>query len=140
MYINKFDNYDNIYELARVNNIKTFPYDVMVNGGDPIHGGRVEHGVPHFHFYDKKIGGKISLSVKIPTIIEWSFKKDLIIIESNNDVYNNWNTLKKERKELIIWLDKKSHIIKTLTNLEYVRLQWNILNKNNTNVNQLKLK
>ena len=140
MNIMDYISYININEMARVNDLSTFKYDVYLNGGNPKHGGRVEHGEPHFHFYDNKVSGRISLSVKIPTIEEWENNKILIITESNSSSFLNWKGLKKERKDLIKWLDEYSHIIPKLKNIQYIRLEWNILNIDNKNVKQMKLK
>jgi hypothetical protein len=123
--------------MARINDIKEFPYDVFVYGGDSYGSGRNEHGEPHFHFADKIKGGKWSFSVLIPTVEEWNQNKELYISETSNGDYN-WTGLKKEKKSLIEWLDKPFIDINTLTNLEYIRSQWNTLNRDNKNVSQIK--
>ena len=39
---------------------------------------------------------------------------------------------------LIEWLDGKNKFDKDKTNLEFIRLQWNVLNIDNKNVSQIK--
>ena len=73
------------------------------------------------------------------TIKEWEQNKDVYISEtSNGDFY--WNGLKKIKKDLIEWLDKPNTFDNDKTNLEMIRIQWNILNIDNPNVKQLKIK
>ena len=126
-----------ILEMARINNIKEFPYDVFVYGGDSYGSGRNEHGEPHFHFSDKIKSGNWEFSILIPTVEEWKQNKELYIYETSNGDYN-WNNLKKEKKSLINWLDKPYYDLNILTNLEYIRSQWNTLNRDNKNVKQIK--
>jgi len=128
--------HDPILEMARINDPNDFPFDVFVYGGDSYGSGRNEHGEPHFHFADKIKGGKWSFSILIPTVEEWNQNKELYIYETSNDYY--WNGLKKEKKMLIEWLDKPNKIFNYLSNLEYIRLQWNGLNVDNKNVSQVK--
>jgi hypothetical protein len=126
-----------ILEMARINDIKEFPYDVFVYGGNSYGSGRNEHGYPHFHFSDKIKGGKWSCSILIPTVEEWYQNKQLYIYEPLNGDYN-WTGLKKEKKLLIEWLDKKNNFDPDKSNLEFIRLQWNVLNIDNKNVSQIK--
>ena len=125
-----------VLEMARINDPKEFPYDVFVYGGDSYGSGRNEHGEPHFHFADKIKGGNWSFSILIPTVDEWNQNKELYIYETSNSDYN-WSGLKKEKKLLIEWLDKSYIDIKIVTNLEYIRSQWNSLNRDNKNVKQI---
>jgi len=129
--------HDPIVEMARINDPKEFPYDVFVYGGDSYGSGRNEHGDPHFHFADKIKGGKWQFSIFIPTVIEWQQNKELYIYETSNGDYN-WNGLRKEKKMLIEWLDKNNKFDVDKTNLEFIRLQWNVLNSDNKNVSQIK--
>ena len=128
---------DSIVEMARINDVTKFPYDVFVNGGDSYGTGRNEHGEPHFHFYDKIKTGNYAFSVLIPTVDEWSQNKDLYISESSNGNYN-WEGLIKEKRELINWLDIPNRYDPTKTNIQFIRLQWNVLNSDNRNVKQIK--
>ena len=128
--------HDSLLEMARINNIDTFRYDVFVYGGDSYGSGRNEHGEPHFHFADKIKGGKWQFFVLIPSVDEWKQYKELYISETSNGDYN-WTGLKKEKKDIIIWLDLKNHFDITKTNLEFIRLQWNVLNIDNKNVKQI---
>ena len=139
--LNEFrDNNLNIHgylvEMAIINDIKEFSYDVFVYGGDSYGSGRNEHGNPHFHFADKIKGGKWSFSVLIPSKNEWLQNKDLYIYETSDGDYN-WTGLKKEKKDLINWLDLKNYFDESKTNLEMIRIQWNILNIDNKNVKQI---
>jgi hypothetical protein len=129
--------HDPILEMARINDPKQFPYDVFVYGGDSYGSGRNEHGNPHFHFADKIKVGKWSFSVFIPTVEEWNQNKELYIYETSNGDYN-WIGLKKEKKLLIDWLDKPNKDFELYSNLEVIRLQWNLLNSDNKNVSQIK--
>jgi hypothetical protein len=129
--------HDPILEMARINDPKQFPYDVFVYGGDSYGSGRNEHGNPHFHFADKIKVGKWSFSVFIPTVEEWNQNKELYIYETSNGDYN-WIGLKKEKKLLIDWLDKSNKDFELYSNLEVIRLQWNLLNSDNKNVSQIK--
>lgn len=129
--------HDTILEMARINDPKEFPFDVFVYGGDSYGSGRNDHGDPRFHFADKIKGGNWQFSVLIPTVEEWNQNKELYISETSNEDYN-WTGLKKEKKWLIEWLDKPYVDIKILTNLEYIRSQWNSLNRDNKNVSQIK--
>jgi hypothetical protein len=129
--------HDPVLEMARINDPKEFPFDVFVYGGDSYGSGRNEHGDPHFHFSDKIKGGKYNFSVLIPTVEEWKQNKELYIYETSNGDYN-WTGLKKEKKMLIEWLDKPYIDINILTNLEFIRSQWNSLNRDNKNVSQIK--
>lgn len=129
--------HDPILEMARINDPKEFPYDVFVYGGDSYGSGRNEHGDPHFHFADKIKGGKWSFSVFIPTVEEWNQNKELYIYETSNDDYN-WTGLKKEKKNLIEWLDKPNKDFELYSNLEVIRREWNVLNTDNKNVSQIK--
>lgn len=128
-----------ILEMARINDKDIFNYDVFVYGGDSYGSGRNEHGEPHFHFSDNiKNPQKFSLSILIPTPKEWNQNKELYIIESIDDNFN-WSGLKKEKKELIGWMDQINHIDNKRTNLETIILQWNFLNTDNKNVKKIKL-
>ncbi len=129
--------HDYLIEMARINDINEFPYDVFVYGGDSYGTGRNEHGDPHFHFTDKIKGGNWHLSVLIPTVEEWKQNKEVYIYESLDGNFN-WTGLKKEKKILIEWLDKKNKFDIDKTNLEFIRLQWNVLNSDNKNVSQIK--
>ena len=138
--INKFiehSNYDLIIEMARINDIIKYPYDVFVYGGNSYGSGRNEHGKPHFHFADKIKGGNWQFSVLIPTVDEWKQNKDLYIYETSNGEYN-WRGFKDEKKSLIEWLDLINEDLSFYTNLEVIRYNWNTLNKDNKNVSQIK--
>jgi len=142
-YIKKINEVPNIIEhvpileMARINNIDEFPYDVFVYGGDSYGSGRKEHGDPHFHFADKIKGGGWQFSVLIPTVEQWIQNKELYIYETSNGKYN-WSGFKNEKKSLIEWLDFSNVFDRTKTNLEFIRLQWNVLNIDNKNVSQIK--
>ena len=129
--------HDPILEMAQVNDPKDIPYDVYIYGGDSYGSGRNEHGDPHFHFADKIKGGDWHFSVLIPTINQWNQRKELYISETSNGDYN-WTGLKKQKRMLIEWLDKPNKILNSLSNLEFIRMQWNFLNTNNKNVSQIK--
>lgn len=126
-----------IIEMARINDYKDLPLDVFVYGGNSYGSGRNEHGSPHFHFADKIKGGKWQFSIFIPTVEQWKQNKELYIYETSNGDYN-WTGLKKEKKMLIEWLDKPYIDIDSFSNLEFIRLQWNTLNRDNKNVSQIK--
>ena len=131
--INEFiehSNYDLIIEMARINDIIKYPYDVFVYGGN-------SYGKPHFHFADRIKGGNWQFSVLIPTVDEWKQNKDLYIYETSNGEYN-WKGLKDEKKSLIEWLDLPNKFDSSKTNLQFIRLQWNVLNTDNKNVSQIK--
>lgn len=134
--VSNIHEHDYLIEMARINNKNEFKYDVFVNGGDSYGTGRNEHGDPHFHFADKIKGGKWSFSVLIPTINEWNQNKDLYIIESSTGYYN-WSGYKNEKKDLIIWMDESNFFNKSITNIEMIRMQWNMLNTDNKNVKQI---
>lgn len=128
-----------ILEMARINDKTVFNYDVFVYGGNSYGTGRNEHVEPHFHFSDNIKNPQIfSISILIPTLKEWAQNKDLYICESQNGNYT-WPGLKKEKKELILWLDEMNFIDKTKTNLETIITQWNILNIDNKNVKKIGL-
>lgn len=129
--------HDPFLEMARINDPKEFPFDVFVYGGDSYGSGRNEHGDPHFHFADKIKGGKWQFSVLIPTVEQWNQNKELYISETSNGDWN-WTGLKREKKMLIEWLDDINKFDKDKTNLEFIRLQWNVLNIDNKNVSQIK--
>lgn len=131
--INEFtehSNYDLIIEMARINDITKYPYDVFVYGGDSYGSGRNEHGKLHFHFADKIKGGNWQFSVLIPTVEEWNQNKDLYIYETSNGEYN-WRGFKDEKKSLIEWLDQPNKFDISKTNIQFIRLQWNVLNTDN---------
>lgn len=73
----------------------------------------------------------------IPTVGQWDQSKELYIYETSNGDYN-WTGLRKEKKLLIEWLQGKNKFDKDKTNLEFIRLQWNVLNIDNKNVSQIK--
>jgi hypothetical protein len=123
--------------MARINNRDNFPFDVFVYGGDSYGSGRNEHGDPHFHFADKIKGGNWEFSVFIPTVEEWKQKKELYIYETSNGDYG-WTGLKNEKKMLVEWLDEPNRFDIDKSNLEFIRLQWNVLNTDNKNVSQIK--
>lgn len=129
--------HDSIVEEARINNKIQFPYDVFVNGGDSYGSVRNEHGDPHFHFADNIKGGDWQFSILIPTVEEWIQNKELYIYESSNGEFN-WKGLNKEKRMLIEWMDKLNVFDDAKTNLEFIRLQWNVLNIDNKNVKQIK--
>ena len=129
--------HDPILEMARINNKKDFNYDVFVYGGNSYMSGRNEHGDPHFHFADKIKTGKWEFSILIPTVEQWKQSKELYIIESTYDHFE-WTDHKKDKRKLIKWLDKPNDFDSDKTNLEQIRLQWNILNIDNKNVKQIK--
>lgn len=116
--------------MARINDITKYPYDVFVYGGNSYGSGRNEHGKPHFHFADKIKGGNWQFSVLIPTVEEWNQNKDLYIYETSNGEYN-WRGFKDEKKSLIEWLDLNNEDLSFYTNLEVIRYNWNVLNKDN---------
>ena len=128
--------HDPILEMARINNPSEFPLDVFVYGGDSYGSGRNEHGQPHFHFADKIKGGDWQFSILIPSVLQWNQNKELYIYESSTGDFN-WKGLKREKKMLTEWLDKPYTDINILTNLEYIRSQWNTLNRDNKNVSQI---
>ena len=134
--LNNITEHDYLVEMARINNIKDFPYDVFVYGDDSYGNGRNEHGEPHFHFSDKIKGGEYQFSVLIPSVEEWKQIKELYISETSNGDYI-WTGLKKEKKSLIEWLDKPNNNLNLYTNIEIIRQQWNILNIDNKNVKQI---
>lgn len=129
--------HDSVLEMARINDPNEFPYDVFVYGGDSYGSGRNEHGKPHFHFADKIKGGKWQFSILIPTAEQWNQNKEVYIYETSNKDYN-WTGLRKEKRNLIEWLDKPNKFDEDKTNLEFIRLQWNVLNIDNKNVSQIK--
>lgn len=49
----------------------------------------------------------------------------------------NWKGFSDERDDLILWLDRPYHAIPTITNIEYIRTEWNTLNVDNSNVRQI---
>jgi hypothetical protein len=126
-----------VVEKARINDPIDFTYDVFVYGGDSYGSGRKEHGDPHFHFADKIKGGNWQFSILIPTVEEWNQNKELYIYEISNGEFN-WRGFKKEKKELIDWLDIQNNDLTFYTNLEVIRYNWNTLNKTNKNVKQIK--
>ncbi len=123
--------------MARINDKNQFPFDVFVYGGDSYGSGRNEHDEPHFHFSDRIKGGDFQFSVLIPTKSECEQRKELYIFETSNGDYN-WGGLKKIKIQLIQWLDENNYMDKSKTNLEFIRLQWNVLNIDNKNVSQIK--
>lgn len=102
--VNGIKTHEPLLEMARINDPKTFKFDVFVYGGNSYGSGRNEHGKPHFHFSDNIKGSKWQFSILIPTIDEWNQKKELYIYESSNG-YFNWTGLKK-RKEIINRMDR----------------------------------
>lgn len=135
----KFKELSLILEMARINDKKVFNYDVFVYGGNSLGSGRNEHGQPHFQFSKKITGSGFKLDIEIPTAIEWEQNKELYIIRCDKNHNLHWTGLKKERKELIEWLDEEHHDETGLTNLEFIRNQWNIMNLYNTNVKKFKI-
>lgn len=134
-YIHQND--DMVVEMARINDKKSFPFDVFVYGGNSYGSGRNEHGEPHFHFSDNiKNPDKINISIKIPTKKEWKSNKELTIIEDSKKQYN-WEGRKKIKSIITTWLDENNCDLKTITNLDMIILQWNILNKDNENIKQV---
>jgi len=127
---------DLIVEMARING-NELPYLVYVYGGNSYGAGRKEHGEPHFHFMDKINDGKFKLSILIPNQKELDLINDLIIIEEDSSQIN-WNGLKKEKQTLLEWLNKMNIDVPTITNLKMIITQWNILNRENKNVKQIK--
>jgi hypothetical protein len=134
--LNNITEHDYLVEMARINNIKDFPYDVFVYGGDSYGDGRNEHGEPHFHFSDKIKGGEYQFSVLIPSVEEWKQSKELYISETSNGDYI-WTGLRNEKKSIISWLDEINYYDNSKKNIEMIRLQWNILNIDNKNVKQI---
>jgi hypothetical protein len=122
-----------VLEMVRINNVKEFPFDVFVYGGESYGYGRKEHGEPHFHFADKIKGGNWQFSVLIPTVEQWNQSKELYIIESSNGEYN-WSGFRKVKKSLIDWLDRPNKNFNLYTNIEVIRREWNMLNSDNKNV------
>ena len=134
--LNNITEHDYLVEMARINNIKDFPYDVFVYGGDSYGNGRNEHGEPHFHFSDKIKGGEYQFSVLIPSVEEWKQSKELYISETSNGDYI-WTGLINEKESIISWLDEINYYDNSKKNIEMIRLQWNILNIDNKNVKQI---
>lgn len=120
---NEYLNNQSLVEMARINDPKTYPVDIFVYGGNSYGKERNEHGEPHF-LYEKK--GKIKTRILIPTLEEWDISKKLK--ELDNVLPSNLI------KELIKWLDEKNNDAPEYTNIQMMRLQWNILNKDNKNV------
>ena len=120
------DVHDLLVEMARINDKTTFPYDVFVKGGDSYGTGQNEHGDPHFSF---KKGDDFDLKIKIPT--DWNDNKTLTIIKGDD------RNAKKELKKLLVWMDEKNYFDPTRTNLEFIKLQWNVLNADNKNVKKI---
>lgn len=133
------NNTELVLEMARINDKQTYKYDVFVYGGDSYGTGRNEHGEPHFHFSDNiKNSKKFKMSILIPTETEWSQNKDLYIYESDSNNFI-WSGLRKEKNGLIFWLDQPNDDLPILTNMKVIRYQWNVLNKDNKNVKQIKI-
>ena len=129
--------HDPLLEIARINVPKRFVYDIFVYGDGSYGSGRSEHGKPHFHYADKIKGGNWHFSVFIPMVEGWIQNKEVYIYETSNGDYN-WTGFKKEKKMLIDWLDETNSFDADKTNLEFIRLQWNVLNIDNKNVSQIK--
>jgi hypothetical protein len=127
---------EDILEMARINDISDFKYDVFIYGGNSYGSGRNEHGEPHFHFSDKIKSGNWEFSILIPTVEEWNQSKELYISETSNGDYN-WTGFKREKNNIMLWLDRPNHFLNSMTNLEFIRLQWNVLNTDNKNVKQI---
>jgi hypothetical protein len=125
-----------ILEMARINDVNQFRYDVFVYGGDSYGSGRNEHGEPHFHFADKIKTGQWEFSILIPTVEEWKQNKELYIIESKNGDFT-WSGYRKQKKQLIEWLDETNVRDTDKTNLQSIRYLWNVLNSDNKNVKQI---
>jgi hypothetical protein len=134
-YLNSHDDVDMIVEMARING-NELPYLVYVYGGNSYGKGRNEHGEPHFHFMDKMNGGKFKLSILIPSKLNWSSSKDLIILPDDSTQID-WSGLKKEKRMLIEWMDLKNTDEPDLTNYQAIRFSWNSSNKDNKNVRQI---
>jgi hypothetical protein len=124
-------------ETARINDYEDLKYAVLVNGGPSDAPGEKEYGEPHFHFSDKRINSNWEFSVLIPSVDEWKQSKELYIIESKTGDFT-WSGFRKQKKQLVEWLDKKCPKTNNVfTNLEYIRMEWNTLNSDNKNVNQI---
>ncbi len=126
--INEFRNSEILFEIARINDLKSFNVDIFVYGGDSYGTGRNEHGTPHFLYRIKK--GDPEYRIQIPSYTEWKTDKTLIFLD--NKILPS-----KLLKQLIKWLDEKSHLNNSITNLEQMYSAWNILNADNKNVKQL---
>jgi hypothetical protein len=135
-FIDNHINTDMLIEMVSING-NEIPYDVCVFGGNSYGGGRNEHGEPHFHFSDNINNyQKFKLSIIIPKLTEWNNIKDLKIIEKDSS-QKDWLGLRKEKKLLIEWLDKSNYLVPSLTNYQLIKVQWNILNKDNKNVRKI---
>jgi hypothetical protein len=120
-------------EIAHINGKDEFPYDVLVYGCTIYGIGENEFTIPHFHFTNNiNKPDKFKLTIKIENIDNWNINKDVKLLGDSN-----WDNLDYEKQNLIDWLDKPNFYFDKLTNYDVIRVQWNMLNRDNPNVNKV---
>lgn len=107
-------------------NINNRKYFIKVNGGDDYSTTQKEHDPPHFHLFDNKTNHTYEIKIGIPSVDEWkndkSLKFDIVYGYINNEVY----------KDIDIWVNGSYFLDEKLTNLEFLRKEWNYKNYNNS--------
>lgn len=102
-------------DIGKINGSE-IPYDVVVLGGDNYHDTDIEH----FYFIDDINNIKCIIKIKIPDLNKFKKNKKLEILSGSKD--------NKYISEIITWLFDNNHVVKSKTNLEMIRINWDIMN------------
>jgi hypothetical protein len=117
---------DKLNEHARINKDKDLngtKFTIHIEGGAGTTG-RSEHGDPHMEI---KCSG-VSYFIYIPTQEEWNTRTiRAYVTTSKKNIITS-----KIKNEVIVWFNQKSSDTTHLTNIEYSRFRWNIMNEYNT--------
>lgn len=112
-------------ESIKLNSDKSL-FDVYIIGGDDY----IYNINPNF----KIVYNNLELYILIPSIKEWQKNKNLMFLNIKNDDTNI--DLKFLTEKISLWFEEKYELFDEVTNLEMLRIQWNVLNSDNILVNK----
>jgi len=95
------------------------PFDIYISGGEGY-----KIAIPNFTLKYNDI----EISIIIPNISEWKKNKILNITSYNSTKKNDIDDI---NIKVIEWLDSKFPLYEDITNIENLRIQWNVLNSDN---------
>ena len=104
-------------DIGKINGSE-IPYDIVVLGGDNYHDNHTEH----FYFIDDINNIKCVIKIKIPNLN--NFKKNKIL-----DIISDFTHYQQPYiSEIINWLLSNNHVVSSKTNLEMIKINWDIMN------------
>lgn len=106
----------NTYKMSIGDDI---PFEIYISGGEGY-----KISIPNFTLKYNDI----EISIIIPNISEWKKNKILNIAPYNSTKKNDIDDI---NIKVIEWLDARFPLYEDITNIENLRIQWNVLNSDN---------